>query len=74
MLGGRVRIPSVAEWRKRRDQAGELLYIIAGIPRGSLREEAWRIYEDWQEERISFGEAKRRLEELMRRRAKEIDE
>ena len=61
---GKIRIPSLKEWRKRRDQAGILHYIIAGIPRGPLREQAWQVYEDWQEERITFKEAEQRLREL----------
>ncbi len=59
-----ARIPTVREWRKRRDQAGELLYIVAGIPRGPLREKAWRIFHQWQEEEITYKEAEKKLREL----------
>ena len=62
--GRRAGIPGVREWRRRRDQAGELLYIVAGIPRGPLRRQAWQVFHEWQEERITFREAERRLREL----------
>jgi len=55
---------SVREWRKRRDQAGELIHLVVQIPRGPLRKKAWEIYSLWQEEVISFEAAKRRLREL----------
>ena len=65
---GKIRVPSLGEWRERRDQAGRLLYILTDIPRDSpLREQAWRVYEDWQEERITFKEAEQRLRELARK-------
>ena len=59
-----ARIPTVREWRKRRDQAGELHGIIAKIPRVPLREKAWRIFHQWQEEEITFKEAEKKLREL----------
>ena len=62
---GKIRIPSLREWRKRRDQAGILIGYVFQTPKGSrLREQAWRVYEDWQEERITFKEAEKRLREL----------
>ncbi len=65
---GEIRVPSVREWRKRRDQAGKLIYILTDIPRDSLlRKKAWRVYEDWQEERITFKEAEKKLRELAAR-------
>ncbi len=64
---GEVRVPSVREWRERRDQAGELIHIVVQIPRGPLRRKAWEIFDRWQEEEITFQEAKRRLRELVER-------
>ena len=64
---GGIRVPSLGEWRRRRDQAGILCYIIAGIPRGPLREQAWQIFDRWQEELITFREARERLRELARK-------
>ena len=61
-----ARIPTVWEWRKRRSQAGILIGYVFQIPKGSrLRAEAWRVYEDWQEERIGFREAEQRLKRLV---------
>ena len=62
-MPARRRVPSVEEWRRRRNQAGTLLYIIAGIPR-SGRREAWRVYREWQENKVSYEEARRRLKAL----------
>lgn len=53
------------EWRKRRDQAGILLGYVAKAVKASHGEEAWRIYEDWRSWRISFEEARKRLEKLL---------
>ena len=55
------------EWRKRRDQAGILIghiYIIHRVA-PDLEEEAWRIYEKWKNEEISFEEALKKIEELI---------
>jgi len=41
-----------------------LLYLVARIPRGPLREQAWRVYRRWANAEISYHEAKRRLREL----------
>ena len=62
---GKERIPSVREWRRRRDQAGILIHYVVQTPRGSsLRKKAWKVFEEWQEERITFEEARERLERL----------
>ncbi len=61
-----IRIPTVREWRMRRDQAGILHGIIVKIPRGSLRKQAWQIFHQWQEEEITFKEAEKKLRELAR--------
>ena len=55
------------EWRKRRDQAGILIghiYIIHRVA-PDLEEEAWRIYEKWKNEEISFEEALKKIEGLI---------
>ncbi|MCE4620440.1 MAG: hypothetical protein F7C33_05385 [Desulfurococcales archaeon] len=57
---------SVREWRRIRDQAGKLQYIIAEIQErnpGSLSE-AKKIYRDWQAEKITYREATEKLREL----------
>jgi len=59
-----IRIPSVREWRKRRDQAGQLIHLVVQTPRGSLRQKAWQIFRDWQEEKTTFKEAEKRLRGL----------
>ena len=52
------------EWR-RRNQAGILLGYVAKAVRAGRGEEAWRIYEEWRSWRISFEEARERLEKLV---------
>lgn len=61
---GKSRIPSVREWRKRRDQAGQLIHLVVQTPRGPLRQRAWQIFRDWQEEKTTFKEAEKRLRKL----------
>lgn len=56
---------SVREWRRRREQASILIGYVMEAPRGRKRE-AWRIYREWQEGRMKFTEAKRRLLGLLR--------
>jgi len=53
------------EWRRLRDQAGELLYLVVKARRLGWGEEARSIYEEWRSERISFEEAKKKLEQLL---------
>ena len=53
------------EWRKLRDQAGELYYMVIQAKKLGLREQALSIYEDWKNEKISFEEAKKKLEQLL---------
>ncbi len=53
------------EWRRLRDQAGELLYLVVKARRLGRGEEARNIYEEWRSERISYEEARRRLENLL---------
>ncbi len=50
-----------SEWRRNRDKAGILLGLVYDAGNTS---EAWEIYKQWAGARISFGEAKRRLERL----------
>ena len=53
------------EWRRRRNQAGELLYLVAKADTVGRGGEAESIYEDWRNEKISFEEAKKKLEQLL---------
>jgi len=53
----------VKEWRKYRNQAGILLHLISLVPK-ERRSEAWRIYHEWRDWKITFNEAKQRLMEL----------
>ncbi len=53
------------EWRRLRDQAGELYYMVIQAKKLGLRDQAWRIYEEWRSERIGFEEAKKKLERLL---------
>ncbi len=53
------------EWRRLRDQAGELLYLVAKARRLGRGAEARRVYEEWRSEKIGFEEAKKRLERLL---------
>ena len=53
------------EWRRLRDQAGELLGYVVEAEEAGKGEEAWRIYEEWKSWRISYEEARRRLERLL---------
>ena len=53
------------EWRRLRDQAGELLYLVAKADTMSRGREAERIYEEWRNGRLGFEEAKKRLERLL---------
>jgi len=56
---------SYQEWRRMRDQAGILLGMVVEAQRAGRGEEAWRIYEEWRSWRISYEEARKRLEELL---------
>ena len=67
---GEVRVPSLREWRRNRDRAGELLYLVGQTPRGPLRKQAWRVYRRWANAEISYTEAKKRLQELARQAGK----
>ena len=51
------------EWRRMRDQAGELLFLIGDVP-PSRRRDAWAIYHLWRDWKISFAEARRRIKAL----------
>jgi len=51
------------EWRKMRDQAGELLFLVGAVP-PSRRRYAWEIYHLWRDWKISFSEARRRIKAL----------
>ena len=53
------------EWRRLRDQAGELYYMVIQAKKLGRREQAWRIYEEWRSGRISFEEARKRLKQLI---------
>ena len=53
------------EWRKLRSQAGELLFLVGEAEDAGRGEEAWRIYEEWRTWKISFEEAKKKLEQLL---------
>ena len=53
------------EWRRLRNQAGELLYLVAKADTVGRGGEAESIYEEWRSEKISFEEARRRLENLL---------
>ena len=53
------------EWRQLRDQAGILLGYVAKAVKAGKSDEAWRVYEEWKNMRISYEEAKRRLERLL---------
>ena len=53
------------EWRKLRDQAGELLYLVAKADTMGRGGEAERIYDEWRTGKLGFEEAKKRLEKLL---------
>ncbi len=53
------------EWRRLRDQAGELLYLVAKADTAGRGGEAERIYEEWRNGKLGFEEAKKRLEQLL---------
>ena len=55
------------EWRRLRDQAGELLYLVAKADKLGHGDEAEKTYEDWRKGLIGFEEAKRRLNEILAR-------
>jgi len=55
------------EWRRLRNQAGELYYMVIQAKKLGLRDQAWRIYEEWRSEKIGFEEARRGLQELLDR-------
>ena len=54
------------EWRRLRDQAGRLQFIIAEIQDNQPKRlpEAEKIYKLWLKGKITFREAERRLQEL----------
>ena len=53
------------EWRRLRDQAGILLGYVVEAEEAGKGEEAWRVYEEWKNWRISYEEARKRLERLL---------
>ncbi len=54
------------EWRRMRDQAGELLFLMSRVP-PSRRGEAWRIYHLWRDWKLPFTEARKRILALAER-------
>jgi len=53
------------EWRKLRNQAGELLYLVAKADTTGRGGEAERIYEEWRTGKLRYEEAKKKLEQLL---------
>ena len=53
------------EWRRLRNQAGELLYLVGEAEDTGHGKEAWRVYEEWRTGKLGFEEAKKRLEKLL---------
>ena len=53
------------EWRRLRDQAGELLYLVAKADTMDRGGEAEKVYEEWRTGRMSYEEARKRLEKLL---------
>ena len=51
----------VREWRKDRDRAGILLYLVG---KAGFSKRAWSIYNKWLKYKISYREAKKKLEKL----------
>ncbi len=54
------------EFRKYRNQAGILIGLIVEIPR-EYRRTGWRIYEKWKNWKITYREAKQKLEKLAKK-------
>ena len=52
-------------WRRLRDQAGELYYMVIQAKKLGHRDQAMRIYEEWRTGKLGFEEAKKRLEKLL---------
>ena len=53
------------EWRRRRNQAGELLARVFDAEDMGYGREAWQVYEEWRTSKLDFEEAKKRLEKLL---------
>jgi len=53
------------EWRRLRDQAGTLLYLVTLAEKKGCGREAEKIYEAWRTWKISYDEAKKRLEKIV---------
>jgi len=53
------------EWRRLRDQAGELYYMVIQAKKLGHRDQAMRVYEEWRAGKLGFEEAKKRLEKLL---------
>jgi hypothetical protein len=53
------------EWRRRRNQAGELLARVFDAEDMGYGREAWQVYEEWRTGKLSFEEAKNKLERLL---------
>ena len=53
------------EWRRLRNQAGELLYLVGEAEDIGHGREAWLVYEEWRTGKLGFEEAKKRLEKLL---------
>lgn len=57
---------TVREWRRLRNQAGRLLYMAAEVQEKnpSKTRQAEEIYRQWQQGKITFKEAERRIKAL----------
>lgn len=53
------------EWRRLRNQAGELLYLVGEAEDTGHGREAWQVYEEWRTGKLGFNEAKKQLEKLL---------
>ena len=56
----------IHRWRKHRNRAGVLQYLLAHV-RDGRQEEAEKIYRQWLEGKITFKEAKIRIERLLKK-------
>ncbi len=54
----------MTSFRVRREQASILLHYVV---KSGFTREAWRVYYEWRDGRISFREARRRLLNLVKR-------
>ena len=55
----------LSEWRRLRDEAGELLYLVVRARRLGVGREAEETYREWLADRISYRDARERLERLL---------